>query len=328
MLAISLTFTLGSKVFLITLATLYAAAGAYLLASTWRKLRRKPAPKRSRLAKWTRRDVLALAGGGVGCMMWGYFIEPYYLEVTRTRISSPRIKGATRPIRVAHISDMHCDPVIRNELKLPEMIAELEPDVIIYTGDSINSYAGLDKFRTCMTALAKIAPTFAVRGNWDMAARNKNVDLFGSTGVVELAADARRLDIAGTHIWVAGAAARWGNGSRTVPALFDSVLEDVPKEDFTLFGYHFPSAVYLLADRDVDLLCAGHTHGGQVAMPFYGALITASVYEKRFEGGLYEVEGAHLYVNRGVGMEGSVAPRVRFYCRPEISFIEIEPSDS
>jgi hypothetical protein len=261
-------------------------------------------------------------------MLWGYFIEPYWLEVTRTRISSPKLKGATRPIRLVHISDMHCDPAVRNEHKLPEMIAELEPDAVIYTGDSINSLGGLDKFRTCMTALAKIAPTFAVRGNWDMALRNRNVDLFGSTGVVELAAQARRLEVAGTHIWVAGAAARWGRGPRTAPMMFDRVLEDVPKEDFKLFGYHFPSAVYLLADRGVDLVCAGHTHGGQVAMPFYGALVTASVYEKRFEAGLYNVGRTHLYVNRGVGMEGSVAPRVRFYCRPEISFIEVTPSDS
>ena len=79
-------------------------------------------------------------------------------------------------------------------------------------------------------------------------------------------------------------------------------------------------------DRDVvDLMLAGHVHGGQVALPFYGALMTLSRHGKRFEQGLYELPGMNLYVNRGIGMEGGSAPRVRFASRPEITLFLVHP---
>jgi predicted MPP superfamily phosphohydrolase len=86
--------------------------------------------------------------------------------------------------------------------------------------------------------------------------------------------------------------------------------------------YHFPDAIAQAARLRVDLYCAGHTHGGQVALPFYGALITLSGFDKKYEAGLYREHDTWMYVNRGIGMEGS-APRVRFCARPEVTIIEI-----
>ena len=74
---------------------------------------------------------------------------------------------------------------------------------------------------------------------------------------------------------------------------------------FTVMLYHYGDAVEELATPgNVDLLLAGHTHGGQVALPFYGALVTFARFGKRYEGGLYRVRDTWLYVNRGIGMEG------------------------
>jgi predicted MPP superfamily phosphohydrolase len=75
----------------------------------------------------------------------------------------------------------------------------------------------------------------------------------------------------------------------------------------------------------VDLFCAGHVHGGQIAMPFYGALVTLSRYGKQYEAGLYKAGPMWLYVSRGVGMEGGAAPRVRFCSRPEVAVLEAVP---
>ena len=65
---------------------------------------------------------------------------------------------------------------------------------------------------------------------------------------------------------------------------------------------------------------------GQIALPFYGAMVTLSRHGKRFECGLHRVDSTYLYVNRGIGMEGGRAPRVRFLARPEITVIELAPA--
>jgi len=71
------------------------------------------------------------------------------------------------------------------------------------------------------------------------------------------------------------------------------------------------------------LQLSGHTHGGQVRLPVYGALYAASLYGKRFESGRRQVGDLTLYVTRGIGLEGKSAPRVRFLCPPEIILWEI-----
>jgi predicted MPP superfamily phosphohydrolase len=73
----------------------------------------------------------------------------------------------------------------------------------------------------------------------------------------------------------------------------------------------------------VDPYLAGHTHGGQVALPFYGALATLSAFGKEFESGLHRVADTWEYTNRGIGMEGGAAPRMRFAARPEVTVIEV-----
>ena len=73
-----------------------------------------------------------------------------------------------------------------------------------------------------------------------------------------------------------------------------------------------------MVQAGVNLHLAGHTHGGQIRLPFYGALLTSSLYGKRYEMGHYQEGNTHLYVARGVGVEGMGAPRARFLCPPEI----------
>jgi predicted MPP superfamily phosphohydrolase len=78
---------------------------------------------------------------------------------------------------------------------------------------------------------------------------------------------------------------------------------------------------------NVDLYLCGHTHGGQVALPLYGALVTLSKFGKKYESGMYTVGDTILYVNRGIGMEGGLTPKVRFLARPEITVFDIVPKE-
>jgi predicted MPP superfamily phosphohydrolase len=279
-----------------------------------RRGRKRPPSRRRRVA---RRVVLALALLGLLCFAYGYFIEPYWLEVTRVTITTPKLAGATRPVRLVHISDVHSDPKPRLEERLPGVIAGLEPDLIVFTGDSFNSPAGMPVFQRLLADLTRVAPTYAVRGNWDVGSWSRHDPLRG-TGARELDGEGVRVEAAGTAIWLCGAPA--GNARAVARA-----LDGAPADLFTVFLNHYSDEVHEAARRGIDLYLAGHTHGGQVALPFYGALITLAKFGKRFEAGLYRVERTWLYVNRGIGMEGGSAPRVRFWARPEVTLIEIGP---
>ena len=167
-----------------------------------------------------------------------------------------------------------------------------------------------------MQQLARIAPTYVVRGNWD---NPEPEPLFAGTGVQELRGVPQPITIGENTVVISG------HSSDSMETVVSAFLP-VPAHQFRIYLHHFPDRIYEVARENVDLYLAGHTHGGQVALPFYGALITFSKYDKQFERGLYRVQNTWLYVNRGIGAEGSRAPRVRFCSRPEITVIDLRPA--
>ena len=300
--------------FLSGVLAVYGAAAGFLLHAAWdRWVRREPGRLRPALRR-LRAAVLALAGLGVACGLYARLVEPTWLEVTHSEVGSARLPPGAR-VRVVHITDVHSDPDARLEPRLPEVIAAERPDVIVYTGDSLNAIEGLPHFRALMTELAAIAPTYAVRGNWDTSLW-RGVDLFGGTGAVELDGRAVRAPVDGVELWIAGVPA---DGADRL----EQVLAAVPRAAASILLHHYPDEADRVAELEVDLYAAGHTHGGQVALPLYGALVTLARTGKRFEAGLYRVKRTAVYVGRGVGMEGGDAPRVRFFARPEVAVIDL-----
>ena len=263
--------------------------------------------------------IIVLAGAGLLCIGYARLIEPNWLATSYVEIHSSKIPPDKRPIRIVHFSDLHTEVAPRLEGRLVKAVAAQRPDVIVFTGDSINSRQALPVFREYMTALAKIAPTFVVRGNWDVQ-KWSMLDLFGQTGARELNGEAVRLEIGGTPIWIGGVP--FDNDQ---PHLH-SMLRKIPRNEFSVMLYHMPDLMPEVTAQHIDLYCAGHTHGGQVALPLYGAFVTLSRFGKRYEAGLYHEMDTWLYVNRGIGMAGGFAPRVRFWARPELTVIDIEPS--
>jgi uncharacterized protein len=305
-------------VFLGVVVLVYVLAADILVRLVLQRFGRTTLPRSRRQVRF-RMIILFLAAFGTLCIAYGFFIEPNWPQVTHVRIESAKLKPGSRPIRVVHISDLHSESRPLLEGRLPGIIAAEKPDLIVFTGDSLNVPEGLPVFKACLTRIAAIAPTFVVRGNWD-AWYWSDLDLFGSTGAHELKGEAVKVDVRGTPLWIAG-----------VPVEGESrigvVLNSIPSGEFSVFLHHYPDEIEEVARWNVDLYCAGHIHGGQIALPFYGALVTLSKYGKRFEAGLYHVGETRLYVNRGIGMEGGKIPRVRFCARPEVTVIEIRPAD-
>jgi predicted MPP superfamily phosphohydrolase len=308
------------KLFAALAATVFAAGAT---AVVWIALRRltgrdlvRVPDRLKRPLAWAGRTAVALSLLGACLIAWS-FAEPYFPEVTRVSVPVRNLAGR---VRIVHITDAHCDPRERIEGRIPHLVRPLRPDLIAFTGDAVNCREGVGRFRSLMRELAQIAPTFAVRGNWDVW-WFADADIFGGTGVRELDGQAVRLDIRGTELWIAGAAVE-------NEAAIGVALTAVPPGRPLVFLHHYPDAWDLAAHFGADLHLAGDTHGGQVRMPLVGALARLTRGGPYRDVGLHEHlarEDAFLYVNRGIGMEGGMAPRVRFMCRPEVAFIELMP---
>ena len=309
--------------FAMFLTVLYVWALGIVLGVVWQWIRRGPRPPIGRGRRFVRRVVLSGAAVGVACIAYAHWIEPYWLEQTHVVVATAKLPHGAQPIRIVHITDTHCDTVARLESRLADDIAALKPDLIVFTGDAVNREGDVEIFRRLAGRLVAVAPTFAVRGNWDWR-RGDRPDIFDGTGMRELCGEAVEFTVRGQSIWLIGGYVGYHYApDRYWPAI-EQAIDSVPDGAFRLLLYHYPWRVLEAAGK-VDLMLSGHTHGGQVALPFYGALTTLSLTGKRFEKGLYAVDGTEMYVSRGVGTEGDPVPRVRFLARPELTLVEIVP---
>jgi predicted MPP superfamily phosphohydrolase len=290
------------------------AAEAYLIFGVIKSKRKgQGIPKRF----WSGRAIIIhlLTTAGVICLLYGHFIEPYWVEVKKVEIPTSKLHQTT--VRLVQISDTHCTITPLNEKKMVEIINRLKPDIIVFTGDSANNSRGLKRFKETMGKLEAPLGKFAVRGNIDVYFWS-GADIFGGTGFIELDGNSIEIDKNGEKIWITGVSCEKENKA-------GDVLKKVPDDCFSVFLYHFPDLAQDLNGMHVDLYLAGHTHGGQIALPFYGAIITLSKFGKKYESGEYKVGNTILYVNRGLGLAAGINPKMRFFARPEITVFDLKP---
>jgi predicted MPP superfamily phosphohydrolase len=305
---------IAALIFVGIIFTVYSLELVMLSVFAYRKLRSKKAG--GILGRKFEMAVHFMAVVGVFCFLYGYFVEPYWIEVNTIPIETEKLTSAS--FRLVHISDMHCERKMRNEERLIELVNSLQPDVVVFTGDTLNTSQALPLFKDTMRALKARLGKFAVRGNFD-SVYLRYVDLYGGTGLELLDEKTISLEKNGERISLTGL-------SCDRPGRLKELLAGADGDQFNVFLHHYSDLVEDIGSLNVDLYLCGHTHGGQVALPIYGALITLSKFGKKYESGMYEVNDTILYVNRGIGLENSPAPKVRFAARPEITVFDIKPA--
>ncbi len=265
-------------------------------------------------AKLKRFEYAVLPVGLLGllCIVYG-FIEPMHLETTHVSIKSKKLAPGTKPIRIVHITDLHCSFAPGVDAQLPTVIDKLRPDLVVFTGDAANDKVGVGKFIDLMKQLATIAPTYCVRGNHDYKEESRSLYDKSDARFLDEGEEARW--VRGVYVWIAGIGV--GNDSHIEP-----VLSRAPADAFTIFLYHYPVGLRAAVSHKIDLFCGGHTHGGQIRLPWYGAILTNSELGKEFEYGLYKVADTSIFISRGVGMIGIP---VRFLAPPEVAVIDVCP---
>ena len=268
----------------------------------------------------------AIQLAGIILVLRGFYVEPGHLDIGTIELDVPAL-APNRELRLLHVADVHVERFGIREQALVDLGMEARPDAILFSGDFLNlSYVHDDRARhdarMLWAALSGIAPVFAVSGS-------PPVDPHGVVGQIVQGLPVRWLRDEVDHVVICGARVRVVGVTCTHDPVADGVtLRRVMAQrseagagvtPFTILLYHSPDLAPQAAELGVvDLHLAGHTHGGQVRMPVYGALLTSSLYSKALEMGLYQLREMLLFVNRGVGLEGKGAPRVRFNCRPEL----------
>jgi len=260
-------------------------------------------------------------------MGYGYLVGQHELRVTRTAVP---VSGLGGPLRLAQISDIHIGQNL-SRAQLEHFVAAVnatEPDLICITGDIADSpLADLDTFFPLLARLEARHGVFAILGNHDHHAGAERVTaaLRRCTPFTVLRDDAVTLTHAGGRLHVIGLDDRgrdWARGLQT-DACLEQLLADAPAGVPRLVLSHRPDTFPQAAGGAVALMLSGHTHGGQLAVPWFGGrrrnlaeLIT------RFDRGLYRHGDAHLYVNTGLGVTGQ---RIRLWTPREISVFELAP---
>ena len=301
-------------IFLIIVLAVYIKEGLLISGFILHKLRRREGASGFFTKKAIAVHILAIVGSL--CFLYGIFIEPHWIEVKRIELDTGKFTHAV--LRIVQISDLHTDPKGINEKKLIGMVNSLDPDIIVFTGDTMNTPKALPVFKSTLKSLKANIGKFAVNGNFDYWYL-RGLDLFGGTGFLVLDGETVRISKDGDIFFISGL-------NFEHKRYWLDLLRKVPRGYYSIFLYHTPDLIEDIGGVNVDLYLAGHTHGGQVALPFYGAIITLSKHGKRYEAGEYKVGRTVLYVNRGLGTEGKAGIRVRFLARPEVTVFDIRPA--
>lgn len=236
------------------------------------------------------------------------------LECNTTALPADALPG-TGPLRIALITDLHNNPQQFN--KVVELLRAAKPDLIVFGGDLVMAHERFMRTRWAVNGfrnLTEIAPTFAVLGNHDYEKQEQVERVYATAGVTLLrnqAIDWRTpsggtLRIVGLGDWNEGDEAP----ERCLPL---AGQESTP----VLVLSHDPESRWLLREYDWDLMLSGHTHGGQLGIPFTEQYLS---FRSSMPAGLFDFEGGRrVLVSRGVG---SIL-NMRFFCMPEVNIIEL-----
>jgi uncharacterized protein len=255
-----------------------------------------------------------------------YYIEPQMLSVEQHVVPAQGASANARTVRILHITDLQTPTIGAREEHALRTGLSFAPDLIVFTGDYVQDSLGRPTeeqaardLRALMIRIGFTAPlgVYATEGDVGLPC----AAVFEGTQVRCLVDSSTRIDLpAGGTLGITGLSR--GRGRERSPQRLATILSAAPSADHRIVISHSPDFVSAMPVT-VDLVLAGHTHGGQVVVPFFGPPKTAIRLPRRYAGGLNDYRGTPLHVSRGVGMERGFEIPVRFLCPPEICVLDL-----
>ncbi|MEM9445849.1 MAG: phosphodiesterase YaeI [Verrucomicrobiota bacterium] len=279
--------------------------------------------------KLSRRLFLTALGGtslaGIASSYHMMYLEPSLFEVTEKDITLGHFQ---KPLRILHLSDFHASAVVpfKDIEKAIDISLGLDPDIAFLTGDYITwKIPQPEEYQRILKKLSAKIPTFACTGNHDGGKWagsslgykdfSKIQKLLIDSDITFLFNESQHIKLHGTSMAIVGLGDYWNGDCHP-----NKILQKTRSTDEPIFVLsHNPDCKGDLKPYDWDLMCCGHTHGGQLVIPFLGLRPFLPVKDHSFPEGTLSWGNKHIHITRGIGnLHG-----MRFNCRPEISILNV-----
>ncbi len=251
------------------------------------------------------------------CYLYGSIIEPNWIEVATIELPLPQLARSFDGFKIVQISDLHVSKYMSEQRleRIIELVNRQQPDAIVITGDLVTKYNYFDaeKLKSKFSLLRSRSATLSVFGNHDHW--GENIELLKQTladsNIIHLENQIHIIERGADKLVFAGLDdPYWGN-----PDL-PKIIAHLPDASTAILLVHEPDYIERSAKtREFALQLSGHSHGGQIKLPFLEPPVLPRG-AKKYYGGLSRVEDTIIYTNRGLGM---TALPYRFGSRPEIT---------
>lgn len=249
--------------------------------------------------------------------------EPYMLGLSELELAIPQLPPAFDGYRILHLTDLHISKRGERERRLVDLCRQVQADLIVFTGDYVAKTEGaLTECIDVISAILAGRTAYGVLGNNDY---NPMIDVdqmaasFAEVGLFLLRNEAVPIDIGVGDVrktlWLGGVEDPvWEHDD------IGATFRAVPADSFRLLLAHSPHPFVGAAQYGIPLLLVGHTHGGQICLPFVGPIYPKNRHMTRYVSGTYRIGDTSMFVSRGVGTNRIP---LRLFCTPEVVLVTL-----
>lgn len=254
------------------------------------------------------------------------YLENNLIKVTRIKLSFDKLPKSFNGYKIVQLSDLHGKTFGRNNNKLVSTITKEKPDLIVITGDLVDvRYFNDDEIINFLNQIKYIAPVYYVTGNHELAKgrfthlesilkKNGIKILRNSTNTIKK--NTETITLIGIDDPILTNVSDNNVNRKTLSKELEKSLKSTQQSTFKILLSHRPEQFQLYSEYNINLIFAGHAHGGQIRLPFTDGLIAPNQgFLPKYTSSKYTLTTSTMIVSRGLG-NGSIP--IRLFNRPEI----------